>query len=332
MSKQTTTRPQATTPPNAARTAAAPSSPKTATGGRTARPPQTILITGATSGIGRHAALTLARRGHRVFATGRRQHALDSLQVEAEGLRLEALRLDVTDDASIEAARDEIVARTGGHGVDIIVNNAGYGHLAPTELVSDADMRAQFDTNVFGLMAVTRAFMGPMRQRGSGRIINVSSVGGRLTLPLFGVYNATKYAVESLSDALRMELGAFGIHVSLIEPGVIDTGFADVSMNLMERYQGGRAGDYEPIVARADQLKAQTDRMAVGPKVISHAITRAAESRRPRARYVAPFRARVMLAFAGMLPTRWVDGIMRLSLGMTRRRLAPRGDRARVAA
>src|SRR5688572_7225791 len=180
---------------------------------QTARP--IVLITGATSGIGRHAALTMARRGMRVFATGRREDRLADLAHEATGMALETIVLDVTSAASIESARAEILARTGGHGVDVLVNNAGYGESGPVVTVSDARLRQQFETNVFGLMAMTRAFLPEMRARHSGRIINVGSLGGTFTLPLFGAYNATKYALESLSDALRMELSPLGIKVSL---------------------------------------------------------------------------------------------------------------------
>src|SRR5689334_15561410 len=133
--------------------------------------PLVILITGATGGIGRHAALHLARAGHRVFATGRNRAALDRLR-EGDGAPagLETIVLDVTDGASIERARAEVDARTGGHGVDVFVNNAGYGTAGPTELITDEDLRAQFDVNVFGLMAVTRAFVPAMRARRSGRV------------------------------------------------------------------------------------------------------------------------------------------------------------------
>ena len=287
---------------------------------------KTILITGATSGIGRHAALHLAKLGHTVFASGRRQPLLDSLVAEAGDLNVHGVQLDVTDDESIAAARAAIETRTGGQGIDVLINNAGYGHLAPTELVSDADMRKQFDTNVFGLMAVTRAFLPELKRRG-GRILNVSSVGGRLVFPLFGVYNATKYAVEALSDALRLELKPFGVDVVLIEPGVIDTGFADVSMNIAERYTGN-GKDYAPILAQADTLREQSDKMAVGPIVISKAMEHAITSSRPRARYVAPLRARAMLALADTLPTSLVDWVMRASLGLTRKKLLGRSAAA----
>ena len=254
--------------------------------------PLTILITGATSGIGRHAALHLAAKGHRVIATGReRARSRRALpKADGAGLKLETLRLDVTskDPASHRrSSRRAVTALTGGEGLDVLVNNAGYGALGPTELISDADMRAQYEVNVFGLMAVTRAFLPRMRERGRGRVINVSSLGGLYTLPFFGVYNSTKYAVESLSDGLRVELAPFGVHVSLIEPGVIETGFTDRSMREAEKTRSP-GSPYAPILARADELRKMSDMTAVGPECISRAIERAATSRRPSARYVAP--------------------------------------------
>jgi len=207
---------------------------------------QTILITGATSGIGRHAALFLAKRGHRVFASGRNQAALAALKATLDGASIETVALDVTDAASIARAQQEIAARTGGRGVDVLVNNAGFGILGPTELITEADMRAQYETNVFGLMAVTRAFLPEMRARRRGRIINVSSLGGRHTLPFFGVYNSTKYAVESLSDALRIELGPFGVGVVLIEPGAIETEFTPRSLDGAAKYRRADS-PYAPV-------------------------------------------------------------------------------------
>ncbi len=281
----------------------------------------TILITGCTSGIGRHAALHLARLGHRVFATGRNEAALAALVAQAPAT-LETLTLDVTSPASIAAAKAEIDARTNGAGVDVLVNNAGYGLLGPTEMISDAEMRAQYETNVFGLMNVTRAFLPAMHARGAGRIINVSSIGGLVTLPFFGVYNSTKYAVESLSDGLRLELAPFGIQVSLVEPGVIDTGFTDRSMLEIARFRD-RESRYAPVLARADELRRVSDRSAVGPECISLAIERAATDRRPMARYIAPMRAAFMVAVMKRLPTRWVDFVMRAAVGLSKGRLAP---------
>ena len=280
--------------------------------------PRILLITGATSGIGRHAALHLSRKGHRVIATGRNEKALAELAAEAKtgGHALETLRIDVTDAASIESAKRAVDEMTGGYGLDVLVNNAGYGVLGPTALITDADMRAQYEVNVFGLMAMTRAFVPAMRERGQGRVVNVSSLGGKYTLPLFGVYNSTKFAVESLSDAHRMELRAFGVHVSLIEPGVIDTGFTDRSMVEVSKYKGA-VNPYAKVLARSEEMRKMTDMTAVGPACISRAIERAATSRWPSARYVAPFRAQVMVSFLRVLPTSWADAIMRVMTGLT---------------
>jgi short-subunit dehydrogenase len=279
---------------------------------------QTILITGATSGIGKHAALHLAARGHRVIATGRNEAALAELRASGNGM--EALRLDVADPASIDAVKEAVLAMTDGYGVDVLVNSAGYGALGPTESISDQDMRAQYDVNVFGLMAMIRAFVGPMRERGHGRIINVSSLGGVYTLPFFGVYNSTKFAVESLSDALRMELGPFGVHVSLIEPGVIRTGFTDRSLQEVDktRYPGS---PYQAVLDRTDQLVRLSEKTAVGPAVVTRAIERAATARRPKARTMVPFQASVGVALLRAMPTRWADFVMRQVMGLTRRRM-----------
>jgi NAD(P)-dependent dehydrogenase (short-subunit alcohol dehydrogenase family) len=282
--------------------------------------PQTILITGATSGIGRFTALHLAQRGHRVIATGRNEKALAELKANALG-QLETLRLDVTDGASIASAKSAVSAMTNGAGLDVLVNNAGYGMLGPTEMITDDDMRAQYETNVFGLMAMTRAFLPQMRARGAGRIVNVSSLGGRYTLPLFGVYNSTKYAVESLSDALRVELAPFGVRVSLIEPGVIATNFTDRSMDGIQKYSRADS-PYAPVFERAEDMRKMSDRTAVGPLCVARAIESAATSRRPRARYVAPLRAQIMVGFLRSIPTRWADFIMGQVMGLTRRRFA----------
>jgi NAD(P)-dependent dehydrogenase (short-subunit alcohol dehydrogenase family) len=280
----------------------------------------TILITGATSGIGRATALHLAERGHHVIATGRNEGALATLRAEARG-RLDTLPLDVTDKASIAAAMKAATALSAG--IDVLVNNAGFGVLGPTEAITEEDMRAQYETNVFGLMAMTRAVLPMMRARGAGRIVNVSSLGGRFTLPLFGVYNSTKFAVESLSDALRIELAPFGIRVSLIEPGVIATNFTDRSMSALSKYDHPDS-PYAPVLAQADRIRASSERTAVGPRCVARAIEKAATARRPRARYVAPFIAGLGVGFLRALPTRVADFIMAQVMGLTRRRLLRR--------
>lgn len=282
----------------------------------------TVLITGATSGIGRHAALHLARAGFQVFASGRSQTELQRLAEEAAGMRLTTLSLDVTDPASIRAAAAAIDAATGGAGIDALVNNAGFGVACPSEQLSNEDLRAQFETNVFGLMAVTRAFLPRMRARGCGRIINVSSIGGRITLPFFGGYNATKYAVESLSDALRVELRPFGVHIILLEPGVIGTNFTPRSAQGASPYRSPDS-PYEPAMLVFDKMQALTERTAARPDVTSRAIERALRARRPKARYVTPLRDRMGVGLLRLMPTRWGDAVKGAISGFSRRRLRP---------
>lgn len=279
---------------------------------------QIILITGATTGIGKHAALHLARKGHRVIATGRNGRALAALKDEAGDLPLETVRLDVTNASSIEAAKAEIDHMTQGYGVDVLVNNAGYGAAAPLIESPDSEVRSQYETNVFGLLAVTRAFVPAMMERQSGRVINVSSVGGRVTMPLFGAYNSTKYAVESLSDALRLELAPFGISVSVVEPGPIKTEFSNRSVQDVAQYQD-TSSRYVHVMLRADEIKKQADSMSADPIVVSRAIEKAAVGSRPRPRYVAPFSSSVGLFFMSMMPTRALDWVMRRLTGLSPR-------------
>ena len=290
--------------------------------------PRIVLVTGATAGIGRATALHLAKQGHRVFASGRRAHALESLAKEAAGTKLETLVLDVTKPESIAAAKAEILERTDGYGIDALVNNAGYGSVGPLEEVSDEKLRAQYETNVFGLMAMTRAFLPEMRARRSGRIINVSSVGGRLTFPMMGAYNSTKYAVESLSDALRVELRPFGVKVVIIEPGSIATEFADVAMGTIPEAQGSA---YAGAIAEADAFRAKFDGTAVGPEHVARAIETAVVAKRPAARYVRPWRTYALLWAFSWLPTSWMDALLARMTGLTERKLAASASSAALA-
>jgi NAD(P)-dependent dehydrogenase (short-subunit alcohol dehydrogenase family) len=267
-----------------------------------------VLITGATAGIGRTTALHLARQGHHVIASGRKVGELAKLAAEANELQLDTVTLDVTSDASIEQAVQQIDKLTGGRGIDVLVNNAGFGVLGPTSEITGSEIRRQYETNVFGLMAVTRAFLPQMQARRSGRIINVSSVGGRITLPFFGVYNSTKYAVESLSEAMRYELRPFGITVALIEPGVIRTNFEATAVANLDAFA---ATPYGPAMAKYEKMSKLADRFASNPIVIAKAIARAVNARRPSARYVAPRSTSFVLFLNAILPTRMWDWAMR---------------------
>src|SRR3954471_22303198 len=182
-----------------------------------------VLITGCSSGIGAATAAHLAEKGWTVYATARRVETL--VDLEAKGCK--TLALDVTDAASRQAAVDAVEAAEGAVGV--LINNAGYSQSGAVESVPDERVRAQFDTNVFGLLAMCRAVLPKMREQGWGKIVNVSSMGGRLTFPGGGIYHASKHAVEALSDALRFEVKPFGVDVVIIEPGLITTNFAEAA-------------------------------------------------------------------------------------------------------
>lgn len=178
------------------------------------------LVTGASSGIGYATAHAVKRAGYRVFAGARRHEDMDRLTLEG----LDAIEIDVTDDASVSRAV-QVVEGAGGH-IDLLVNNAGYGQMGAVEEVSIDKWRRQFETNVFGLVRVTQAVLPGMRRAGGGTVVNIGSMGGEFTFPLGAAYHSTKYAVESISDALRFEIAPFGIHVTLIQPGVVDTKLA----------------------------------------------------------------------------------------------------------
>ncbi len=292
---------------------------------------QTILITGATAGLGRGLAIALAKRGHHVIATGRRLDALESLKTEASG-QLDAFQLDVTSADSIENAKREVERLTGGYGVDVLVNNAGFGILAPFEMTTDAEMRSMFETNVFGLAAVTRAFVPQMRDRGAGRIVNVSSVGGRITLPFFGAYNATKYAVESISDALRVELHSFGIKVVLIEPGAVNTEFNSVAFKSEALSNGSHAAvasPYADVIAKMGPMRNVVEKTAAKPGPVVRGMVHAIETRSPSARYVLPGYNVLGIFFKTIMPTALWDMMLGFATGL--RSLGSKKSHARAA-
>jgi NAD(P)-dependent dehydrogenase (short-subunit alcohol dehydrogenase family) len=277
---------------------------------------QVVLVTGATTGIGRETALHLARLGHRVFATGRRADVLEELQEEASGLPLETFLVDLNDAASIDAAPAEVAKRTDGTGLDVLVNNAGFGLAAPMELITDEDLRAQFETNVFGLVRLTQLFAAEMRERRSGKIVNVGSVVGKVALPMQGIYCATKHALEALTDALRMELASFGVHVALVEPGNIVTNFDKTLTGKVSAYEE-KESPYRPAMATYLKAVKTSYRSAPGPACIAKTVVKIIRARRPRARYVSPFSTRIVIWLKQIIPTSWMDAIMRRVMGLT---------------
>ena len=277
---------------------------------------RSILITGATSGIGRDAALRLAGAGHLVLAGGRRADALAWL-ARTSGGRVEPLVLDVTDPGSVAAAAELVERRTGRRGLDVLVNNAGFALPGPLEVLDERDLRELFDTNVFGLLAVTRAFLPAMRERGQGRVVNVGSIMGRVAMPLLGAYNASKHAVAALTHALRMELAPFGITVVLVEPGAVRTGFAARALTGLGPYRDP-ASPYAAALAGTDAAWARAYRFAPGPASAGRAVARAATADRPRARYVVPARNRLVVAALTALPTAAADATKRRIMGLPR--------------
>src|SRR6185295_12953122 len=253
-------------------------------------------------------ALHLARRGFRVLASGRRADALQTLVAEA-GSGVEPVRMDVTDAASIAAARAEVDRLTAGRGLDALVNNAGYGQGGPLELLSDDELRAQYETNVFGLLRVTRAFVGPMRERRRGRIVHVGSVSGNLALPFLGAYASTKHALEALSDAMRLELRPFGVHVVLVKPGAIRTEFGETEKEGLRKYAGD-GSPYAPLLRPFMAWHATFHPKAPGPEHVARAIERALTDATPRDRYFAPPRAAWLAFLRKTLPVRVGDTIL----------------------
>jgi NADP-dependent 3-hydroxy acid dehydrogenase YdfG len=274
-----------------------------------------ILITGASSGIGRAVAIELAQRGHTVFCAARRKAALDDLAASHRGIV--AVPLDVTDEDSIATAWSLIDSATRGAGVDVLVNAAGYALTGPIETLPTREVKRQFDTNVFGLLAVTRAVLPGMRARRAGRIINISSIVGRTSFPAMGVYGATKYAVEALSDSLRMELARIGIEVVLIEPGFVATDIVDASTRERGEVAVAPGADgevYGPLIDGADKFMTKQMKQAMPASALARTIANVAEARRPRTRYVVPIGAKGLVAIFTRLPDRLADAVKRRAM------------------
>lgn len=271
-----------------------------------------ILVTGCSSGIGRATALEAALRGHRVFASARKRSDLAELERREN---LEALVLDVTDAASVRAAADRVLARAGR--LDALVNNAGYGQYGASEEVTLDEWRAQFDVNLFGAIAVMQAVLPAMRAAGGGTIVNVSSVAGRVAVPFAGPYSASKHALEALSDALRVELGAFGIRVVLVEPGPIETRFGDRARSIVAPLLS-RPGPYREVYTLAERaMDGEFQKGKLPAEAVGRVILDAIEARRPRARYPVGRIAHALMPLKRALPDRWFDALMRRSLGMS---------------
>lgn len=268
---------------------------------------RTALVTGASAGIGAAMVRALVRAGCRVAATARRPDRLEALARECGEDRVLAVSGDLADAGDRKHIVDSTRARFGP--IELLVNNAGYGQRGPVELVMEADARRQFDVNVFALTELTRLVLPEMRAAGRGRILNVSSVVGRVAIPMSGWYAATKHALEALSDALRNEVAPFGIDVVVIEPGPIVTEFQEVAELTLERLEGDVAG-YRPMID--DLHAARKDNMLgwMSAADCAEIMLGAAAAPKPWARYPITRLAWAMIFAHWLLPTRVLDWIL----------------------
>jgi NAD(P)-dependent dehydrogenase (short-subunit alcohol dehydrogenase family) len=252
-----------------------------------------VLVTGASSGLGAATAAHLAGLGHRVYAASRRG-TVDSTNAAMP------LRMDVDDDASVAAGVDDIWRLEGR--IDVVVNCAGYGVAGPIEDTPLAMAQAQFDTNVFGVLRVCQRVLPLMRRQRAGLIVNVTSIAGELSLPFQGIYSATKFAVEGLSEALRAEVRPFGIHVVLVQPGDFRTGFTAA-----RRTVAADGSPYATRSVRALETAARDERAGADPQQLARVIARIVGCRRPKLRYVVgPSAQEWLMRLRHVLPGRWL--------------------------
>jgi NAD(P)-dependent dehydrogenase (short-subunit alcohol dehydrogenase family) len=274
------------------------------------QPSRAVLITGCSTGIGKATAERMVHNGWTVYATARRLESLRPL----EDIGCHTLALDVCDESSMHEAVEHVEAHEGAVGV--LVNNAGYSLTGPVETQPIDEVRRQFETNVFGLVRMAQLALPGMRRQGSGRIINIGSMGGKLTFPGMGFYHATKYAVEALSDALRYETRPFGVRVVLIEPGVIKTAFNETAVSHVRSNEppGSPYASFADGVADrvTGSYEGALGMFAAGPDTVARVIEHAARSRRPRARYVVTLGAKALHSTRVALPDAAWDTLMRV--------------------
>jgi NAD(P)-dependent dehydrogenase (short-subunit alcohol dehydrogenase family) len=269
------------------------------------------VVTGASTGIGEACALLLDQRGFQVFAGVRKQADGEALKRTASS-RLTPVFIDVTDAAQVAAAVEVVAAAAGEGGLAGLVNNAGIVVSAPLEFLPTAELRRQLEVNVIGQIAVTQAFL-PLLRKGRGRVVNIGSIGGRSATPLLGAYNASKFAMEGLTDSLRMELRPWGIAVSIVEPGAIATPIWDKSAAAADailRDMPPQAQDlYGSMIAAIRTLALSRSKAGVPPGEVASAVAHALTAKRPKTRYLVGRDARIQ-AMLQLLPDRLRDGLI----------------------
>lgn len=280
-----------------------------------------VVITGASSGIGAACALYLDQLGFEVFAGVRRPSDGAALHAKAAG-RLVPILLDVTSEASIGAALEEVTERTAGRGITGLVNNAGFALVGPLELLRLDEIREQLEVNTIGQVAVTQAFL-PLLRRTGGRIINMSSISGRAVTPYLGAYGASKFALEAMSDALRLELRPWGIAVCLIEPGAIVSEIWDRSRRAAEdrldRMAPSRVALYRAGLERLRDVTSRAQRRALSSSEVAKVVARALTSKRPKTRYLVGQDAKLRALLKFWLPDRLHDAVLGWFMGLPAR-------------
>lgn len=265
-----------------------------------------ILLTGASSGIGYDTAVALAQQGHKIYAAARRVDRMEPLREYG----IVPLKMDVTDETSMQKGVKALLDAEGR--IDVLINNAGYGYFGAVENVPMDDARNQLEVNVFGLARLCQLVLPTMRAQHSGRIINTASVAGRAVFYYGGWYHVSKYAVESLSDALRMELKPFGIDVVIIEPGAIKTNWGIIAADHLTETSKGTAYEESGTMMANNLRNMYLSNMISDPAVVRKAIVRAVNARRPCTRYRIGRMANAIVFFHWLLPTRWWDAFLRL--------------------
>lgn len=270
------------------------------------------LVTGASSGIGESTALKLRDRGYTVYGAARRVDRMQNLKQ----LGIKILAMDVTDDVSMQAGIDAIISESGR--IDVLVNNAGYGSYGAVEDVPMEEARAQFDVNVFGAVRLIQLILPHMRTQHSGTIVNITSMGGKIYTPLGAWYHGTKFALEAISDCLRMEVKPFGIDVVVIEPGGIRTEWASIAADKLRETSGHGPYALQANAMAQSMIGEASVKRQSPPQIIADTIARAAKATKPKTRYAIGFGAKPMIFIRGLLPDRAFDGMMWMVTGISK--------------
>jgi short-subunit dehydrogenase len=258
-----------------------------------------ILITGASSGMGKDFARELVKIGHTVYGAARR---LDKM-ADIKALGVKTINMDVTEDASMIQGITDIIEAEGR--IDVLVNNAGFGSYGAIEDVSIEDAKYQLDVNVFGAARLAQLVIPQMRKQHFGRIINISSIGGKFAMPLGGWYHASKFALEALSDALRNEVKPFGIDVVVIEPGGVKSEWSDIAMDNLVKISGN--GAYSKMAKKLAEISKTQGHRVAEPEVITNLVKKAIEAKKPKTRYTGGFAAKPLLFLRKILSDRMMD-------------------------